>query len=129
LIYIVSQKLEEKRSQAQIANLARISTVTLRDRIKKIESIPEYDDISAEVFSMQNQNLNSYTRKFFKKMKEEEKILTKRAQDQEKFKVLISKLDNLIQEDDLNSHEITLIKSFKEMLVKKKLGNNNNKSN
>lgn len=119
-IYIVSQNLEEKRSQAQIANLARISTVTLRDRIKKIESVPEYDDISAEVFSMQNQNLNSYTRKFFKKMKEEGKILTKKAQDKEKCKRLISKLDHLIQDNDLNSHEKTLLKSFKEMLDKKK---------
>lgn len=43
-IYITCRNSKNRRSQAKIANLARISTVTLRDRIKKIKKVKGNDD-------------------------------------------------------------------------------------
>jgi transcription initiation factor TFIIIB Brf1 subunit/transcription initiation factor TFIIB len=127
-IYIVSQNLGEKRSQARIANLARISTVTLRDRIKKIKSTPGYKDFSEKIFAKESQSLNSYTESFLTKLKKEG-INRFEIQYPEKFKTLLSKLDDLTKKSDLNSHEKALLKSFKEVLEKKKEPRNDKKNN
>jgi len=121
-IYISCRNSKNRRSQAKIANLARVSTVTLRDRINKIKSVKGYDEWSKKIFARDLKMSIIDSQKLVESILQEGKPIEQKVDvnNQETLNTLLAKLDNLITKGVYQSRMDALRAVLKEFLEDKK---------